>query len=146
MPNITTAGNASSNKMEATPSMTNVAIKDGVAHIPADWIQLNPDEASRCRYAGVVACRNATKYVIPYFVFYSNYATGADYPEDFQLHVIDMCVNAWKPFTSVVLEKQVEPVKDNAKEHLNSPYIGLFSVPDEYEDSEPSCGAFITRV
>ena len=78
MPNITTAGNASSNKMEATPSMTNV--------------------------------------------------------------------NAWKPFTSVVLEKQVEPVKDNAKEHLNSPYIGLFSVPDEYEDSEPSCGAFITRV
>lgn len=153
MKNKTSAGNASNEKMEATPSMINVAIKDGVVHIPNNWIHLNPKAAINCKYAGIVSCRNAAKYGIPIFVFFSDYAKGADYPIAFQNYILQMCENAWKPFKSKVLDKQVEPIKDalnpsiciNEKEHLASPYIGIFSLPDEDEDIEPAYGAYIAR-
>ncbi len=140
-------------KMAATPSMINVAIKDGVVHIPDEWIQLNPESATKCKYAGIVVCRNATKYGIPIFLFFTDYATGSDYPKTFQNSILEMCKSAWKPFKSKVLNKQVEPITDtlnpsiyiNEKEHLASPYIGIFSLPDEDEDIEPAYGAYIAR-
>lgn len=149
----TNAGKASNEKVAATPSMINVAIKDGVVHIPSTWIQLNPKAAANCKYAGIVSCLNATKYGIPIFVFFSDYAKGSDYPRAFQNSILEMCKNAWKPFKSKVLDKQVEPIKDalnpsiciNEKEHLASPYIGIFSLPDEDEDVEPAYGAYIAR-
>lgn len=154
MANITTAGIASNNKMEATPSMINVAIKDGVAHIPADWIQLNPEDAAKCRYVGVVACHHAEIYGIPFFVFYSAYEIEPDYPEALQNHIIDMCVKAWEPFTSAVMEKQVEPIADNdhpgmysnIKDYLHSPCICIFELCDAYEYSDPAYGAYTVRI
>lgn len=154
MANITTAGIASNNKMEATPSMINVAIKDGVAHIPADWIQLNPEDAAKCRYAGVVACHNAEKYGIPFFVFFGHYAYLKDYPEDFPIRLINLCEKAWEPFNSIVLANQVNPIADNnhpgkcsnAKDYLHSPCICIYMLTDAYEYSDPAYGAYIVRI
>ncbi len=134
-------------------NMKRIELKDGHLVCPADWFILNPEQAHESLYAGVVECRNWEKFGIPHFVFFSNRKYGSDYDDEFVEYINEMCVKSWPQFQEVVIEKQVNLIADpekrgsylNAKEHLESPFIGHFHISEEGEDEDPPFGAIIIR-
>ena len=134
-------------------TMKKKEMKDGVLVIPQDWIVLNPEQEGKCKYVGVVECRNNRKYGIPVFVFYTDYQYPREYSEDYIENIYGLCESKWPRFQEII-SKQVEAIPDpyrpgiflNAEEFLNAPTIGLFSIPrndDELFDGHSPYGAFI---
>ena len=137
-----------------------IVIKEGTLHIPANWIMLNPEQATRMPYAGVVECRNSHSFgvdkcgeEIPHFVFFCEYKYGRDYPEELFEQINQMCCNKWPDFETV-LECQVEPsfidgVLVNEREWSKSPTIGYFHIREKgdpiYGNNEAPYGALIIR-
>jgi len=133
--------------------MKKYKLLDGYLECPSDWIVLNPSEAESCKYAGVVECRNSTKYGIPTFVFFSNYRYGCDYDHSYYDHINEMCVKAWPKFQEII-DAQVIPIPDpnkkfpyikNQKEYLESPIIGYFNIFEDGETDDPPYGVVIVR-
>ena len=139
------------------PRMETISIKDGVVVYPEDWIVVNPDAASKCRYAGVVECRNSDGSQIPHFLFFSDKKYAREYTDQEIAHINRICAHTSQIF-AYMQERQVKPVPDpnqpgkylNEKEYLDSPKIGHFHLyeqgdPTYPSDYDPPYGAKIIR-
>lgn len=151
---------------EATPEskMRRIYLADGYAIFPADWIVL-PDiiaPPEQCMYAGVVECRNAEKYQIPHFVFFSNYRCGADYPDDFVDAVYAKCAAVYPDFRRYYNMQQPLPDPDRTDDEgqklmrawMEAPEFGVFHFVEKgafpywnqyCPDYDPPYGAMIVR-
>ncbi len=141
------------NYWEDDPNMMVFKMKDGSLVVPKDWIILNPEQEGKCKYAGVIECRNHDKYNIPHFAFFTNNQYSCDYSDEYVQEIYSMCKEKWPRF-SEILKMEVELIPDSTKpfgyknieEHLASPIVGLFSIlrdDDELFDNKPPYGALI---
>lgn len=144
-------------QIKREPEMKTISIKNGSVIYPANWIVVNADQATQCEYAGVVECRNAERYGIPHFLFFTNEKYAKDYSQQEKTRINRLCAYASRLFADA--EKQQVPlVADpehpgeylNSKEHLDSPYIGHFHLyeqgdPTYPSDYNPPYGAMVVR-
>ena len=140
---------------EEDPTMKKYMMEDGVLIVPKDWIILNPELEGKCRYAGVVECRNHLKYDIPHFVFFTDIQYACDYDKHYTENIYELCTEKWSRFKEI-RDKEVKLIPDpekpgryiNEEEHLASPVIGLFHIlrnDDEHYDDDPPYGAVIVN-
>lgn len=133
------------------PCLRKIPVKNGLLVIPKEWILLNQEDAENCLYAVVVECRNAAKYKIPHFVYFSL----RKYDVSMSDYINELCCEKWPGFHDVI-KAQVTLIPDpehkgeylNAQEHLASPVIGYFDIlatDDELFDDDPPYGAVIVR-
>ncbi|MCR5099323.1 MAG: hypothetical protein K6B14_10275 [Lachnospiraceae bacterium] len=134
-----------------------INIKNGVLHIPDNWIVVNPEDAEKCQYAAVMECQNSNRYGIPHFILLCNYRYGQDYPKDFENQFIKKCCVKWPNFKEQVLDKQVVGIPSmdgkglqNEKEFLEAPNIGIFHIWEENDEhlssDETPYGSKIVRI
>lgn len=132
------------------PQMLEIPIKDGSVIYPDRWIVLNDEDAAKSITAGVVECRNSSKYGIPTFLFFTN-LHASEYTEEFEHHIYDCIQKKW-PKWSDILQKQVKihydknRIPTNTDEYLSAPTIGffeLYSDTDLITDPEPPEGSYI---
>lgn len=152
--------------------MRTIFIEDGYVIFPNNWIVLDgvEDIPEKCRYAGVVECRNGDLYGLngegfPHFLFFTRTAKyGRDYSKELENTVYSACDKVYPQFMKV---KDKEPTKEEwdkckgddaesillAQELLRRPQIGLFNLPEKddpvYWMSErnyiPPYGAMVVR-
>ena len=141
------------NSSKNNPNMREYKMIEGSLYVPKDWIILNPEQEGKCKYAGVVECRNHKKYKIPHFVFFTDNRLLRDYSEEFIQYIYSLCEEKWPRFAEI-LKMEVKLISDssqpfgykNLEEHLASPIVGIFSIlrdDDELFDNKPPCGALI---
>lgn len=141
---------------EEDPTMKTYRMKDGVLVVPKDWIVLNPDFEGKCRYAGVVECRNHAKYDVPYFVFFTDTKYSCDYDQHQTEAVYAWCTEKWPRFKEI-RDREVKPIPDpekpgryiNEEEHLASPVIRLFHIlrndDEQYDDATPYGAVIVNK-
>lgn len=136
--------------------MKKIKLADGYLIIPADWIVVNPENASNCRYAAVLECRNSAKYGVPHFIYLNNFQYGRDFTDSMEEDFYRKCTKAWDRFSEIKeLSDKNQLVSDpdnkgqylNTKEHLAAPIIGLFSIDEQGNNltGETPYGAMIVR-
>ncbi|SDB68371.1 hypothetical protein [Butyrivibrio sp. INlla16] len=143
--------------LKAEPTLKKITLQDGYLICPDDWIVINPEDAQKCLYAGVIECRNGAKYGIPHLLYFCNYRYGRDYPKGFDEMMERKAVSAYPRFKEI-LAKQVTPIDDpdnpgmmlNADEWMEAPTIGHFAIyvqgdPTRPKDYQPPAGARIVR-
>lgn len=136
--------------------MKKIKLADGYLIIPEDWIVVNPESASDCRYAAVLECRNSAKYGVPHFIYLNNFRYGRDFTDSMEHDFYSKCAKAWDRFSEIKeLSDKNQLVADpdnrghylNADEHLAAPIIGLFSIDEQGDNptGETPYGAMIVR-
>jgi len=134
----------SASEIDACNSMKKIPIKNGYLICPNDYIIVNPEQAEKCEYAGVVECRNSSKYGIPHLLFFCNHKYGREYDHYFEEHIMKLCCKAYPRFAEI-MDMQVTPIDDpehpgrqlNAKEWMEAPTIGMFAI---YVQDDPTYG------
>ena len=146
------------------PNMKKIYLKQGYVIFPSDWIILSDvcGKPEQCMYAGVVECRNAKKYRIPHFIFFSDYRNSADYPADFVDKVYAKCIVADPDIKQYYNMQQSLPDLSRSDEEgqelirawMDAPEFGIFSlaekgIPPYWNVSDPNYippyGAMIVR-
>ena len=143
--------------LKSEPSMQKIAMQDGYLICPEDWKIVNPEDAKKCLYAGVIECRNGSRLGIPHYVYFCNYRYGSDYPKGFTDRMEKKVASLYPTFKDV-LAKQITLIDDpenpgsylNADEWMESPTIGHFAIyiqddPSYGKNYNPPAGARIVR-
>lgn len=142
---------------DATSDVKKINLKNGYVMCPNNFILLNPEEAENHEYAGVIECRNSSKYGIPHAMFFCDYRYGREYPKEFCDMMIQKFCEKFEKFKKIV-ELQVDPIYDpdnpglllNSDEWMESPEIGFFAVfvegdPGYYPNYKPPYGIQIFK-
>lgn len=127
------------NKRQNSDSvMTNISITNGASvDIPRTWIQLAPQLAKDCSYAGVIEVKNSGLDEVPHFVFFSDKQVYELSDEEKEALLL-LAQNEWAPLADV-LNKQVKLKYGpdggilNYAEYLRSPMVGFFPIPESSE-------------
>ena len=147
------------NKLNSTPSIRKVMLKNGCIYFPDNWIVLNENEALNYSYAGVVEVKpgqiNTTRF--PHFLFFTDKPVVADYDDAFRKRINEKCCDKYADF-KIALSEEIDLIADptnpgeylNWQEHLDAPCIGLFSIfikgdPNYPRDYQPPFGTYIER-
>lgn len=137
--------------------MTTIPIKSGIVLFPKDWVVINPEKASQCKYAGVVECIHAKHQGIPYFLFFSNAKYSCDYTNQEIESINSLCIKKSQQFarelnyqnTFMAESKRIRECLA-AKYHLSIPivrYLHLYEHGDPHYpiNYHPPYGAMIIR-
>lgn len=129
-------------KFNFEPYNKRINLSDGYLIIPDDWIVVNAEKASTCRYVFVLEAKNYIKYGVPHFIYFTNSDTFTnDMEQDFR----SLCRKHWSDFNTIEkIEKENELITDpanpsgyaNMKEYLESPIIGIFPIGEVKTDSD----------
>lgn len=118
--------------------MTNISITNGDSvGIPRSWIQLAPQLAKDCSYAGVIEVKNSGLDETPHFVFFSDKQVYELSDEEKEALLL-LAQNEWAPLADV-LNKRVKLKYGpdggilNYAEYLRSPMVGFFPIPESSE-------------
>ena len=138
---------------DGKPVVKKIKMLNGFLVCPGDYIILNRSEAGHCKYASVVAVRNAG-FDVPHFVYFSS-KEASDYTDNDVELIEKACVGAWPRFKELI-GSWVDPIKDANGHYLNvdeicgTPVIGHFPIfiqdDERYpSDSDPQMEAKIVR-
>ena len=137
------------------PGMQCIELADGHAILPEEWIIVNHEMAKNCKEVAILECRNAQKYNIPIFVYFTNIKYAKDYDENMCEDFYSRCQMLWPNFAEIrELSDRNELKRDpdypgnylNVEAYLNAPTIGLFNLYEESEyPGEQPYGAKIVR-
>lgn len=126
---------------DGKPVVKKIKMLNGFLVCPGDYIILNRSEAGHCKYASVVAVRNAG-FDVPHFVYFSS-KEASDYTDNDVELIEKACVGAWPRFKELI-GSWVDPIKDANGHYLNvdeicgTPVIGHFPIFIQDDERYPS--------
>lgn len=135
--------------LDEKTKMKKIDIFDGYVIFPNDWIIIENQNPNDSNFVGVIEVRNAKKYNIPHFLFFSKFPIRKLSAFDEKI-ILEHCENAYSDFKKII-SMQVEPVYDNNNNILNieswreAPHIGFFQIGEYGRDSVFPANAMIIR-
>lgn len=114
--------------------MRAVSLKDGYLICPAAWIILNPKDAPKHCYAGVIEGKNVLPD-FPHFIWFTDCDYHTSFTDDELSAVRALCVKAYPAFSSIyaqqveLIESSTTPGKFlNLSDWERAPHIEAFHI------------------